>query len=270
MSKENSESQSGIALAMVAVSSDRLPDIAKLQAACGAPSARLGGILKSLFGRKKPPAEDCAWKDGILVFENGDMLISVALMPAPIPWSSLEGPCATAWWWPEAAERMQSHKFHFLLSIIGGLLEPVERRLLLTRLACAVLRETDAVGVYWGDGTLVHEPKFFLEAAKSAGPKDIPAIIWIDVRVEPNSDGTSRCFTTGMAPLGFLEIEVERSSLPPEELFGFIGDTACYIVNNRLPIKDGETMGRTAEEKFKVLYGPSMFDRSTVMQLIMS
>ena len=28
-------------------------------------------------------------------------------MPAPIPWSNLEGPCATAWWWPDATEKMK-------------------------------------------------------------------------------------------------------------------------------------------------------------------
>jgi hypothetical protein len=26
----------------------------------------------------------------------------IGLVPAPIPWSQLAGPCATAWWWPEA------------------------------------------------------------------------------------------------------------------------------------------------------------------------
>jgi len=72
-----------------------------------------------------------------------------------------------------------------------------------------------------------------------------------------------------MAPLGFLEIEVEKSSLPPDELMSFIGDTACYIVNKRLEIPDGDTMGRTATEMYKVLHDRSMFDRLNVMKLVM-
>lgn len=75
--------------------------------------------------------------------------------------------------------------------------------------------------------------------------------------------------TTGMVPLGFLEIEVQRSTLSAEELMEFIGNTACYIVNGRRCIAPGETMGRTATEKYKVRHGPSMFDRETVMQLAM-
>jgi hypothetical protein len=94
--------------------------------------------------------------------------------------------------------------------------------------------------------------------------------LWIDVRVESNEDGTFRCFTMGMEPLGFLEIEVHNSSLPPEELMMFIGNTACYIANNRLHIPKGNTMGRTAAEQYKVLHTPSMFDRSKLMQIVMT
>jgi hypothetical protein len=116
---------------------------------------------------------------------------------------------------------------------------------------------------------LVHEPSRFVELAESADAHDIPGTLWLDVRVEPNGDGTFRCFTTGMAPLGFREIEVEKAALEPEDLMCFISDTALYIVNGRNEIEAGETMGRTPSEKFKVRHGRSMFDRPPVMQLVM-
>src|SRR5271155_560041 len=31
---------------------------------------------------------------------------AIIMLPAPIPWSDLEGPCSWAYWWPEAAESM--------------------------------------------------------------------------------------------------------------------------------------------------------------------
>ena len=144
---------------------------------------------------------------------------------------------------------------------------PDERRAV--RAVREVVRGTDAVGVYWGEGTLVHEPSHFVRQAKSVSADNIPGPLWIDVRVEPNADGSLRCFTTGMAPLGFMEIEVRTSGLQPSELFEFIGDSACYIINRRMQIPDGDTMGRTATEQYKVRYGESMFDRPTVMQLVM-
>ena len=141
---------------------------------------------------------------------------------------------------------------------------------MLTKVVSAVVANTDAVGVYWGEGTLVHEPSEFLKRARTVSADDVPGTLWLDVRVEENPDGTLRCFTTGLAPLGFLEIEVQESGLAPEELMTFIGDTACYIVDKRLHIADGDTMGRTATEMYKVRHGPSMFDRPKVMHLVMT
>jgi hypothetical protein len=270
MSDEEEAEKGDVALAFVATSSARLPPVREIVAAAGgemAPESR--GLLARLFGRKSTAANEKQWQGTNLVFHAGDAMIAVGLMP-PYPWPDLEGPCATAWWWPEATERMRAHTHHFLISILGApAMPPVERRVLLTRVAAAVVRNTDAVGVYWAEGTLVHEPKAFLAQADDASATSIPGPLWIDVRVEQNADRTLRCFTTGLAPLGHLEIEVERATLEPRELLEFVGDTACYIVNNDVPIKDGETMGRTADEKFRVRHAPSMFDRGTVMRLIM-
>jgi hypothetical protein len=269
MAESNPESRVDAALAMVATTSAKLPRAAHIVAACDIHTSGKGGLLRSLFGRGPSASKDHEWQDHSLVFQLGDAQVAVSLMPAPIPWSELEGPCATAWWWPEATRKMQAHTNHFLAALLGGSIEPVERRILLTKIISAIVANADSVGVYWGEGTLVHEPSAFLRQAKSASANNIPGTLWLDVRVERNPDSSSRCFTTGMAPLGFLEIEVEKSSLPPEDLLGFIGNTACYIVNSRLHIPDGDTMGRSATEKYKVRHGPSLFDRPTVMQLVM-
>ncbi|HBO45182.1 MAG TPA: hypothetical protein DD670_14895 [Planctomycetaceae bacterium] len=269
MSTDQPELQTDVAIAMVATSSARLPDASRVLAACGVKGAAKGGLLGSIFGRKPAPSDEHQWEDGNLVFPLRGAFAAISLMPAPIPWSGLEGPCATAWWWPEATEQMQRHTNHFLVTILGGDIEPIERRVVLTRAVREGVRGTDAVGVYWGEGTLVHEPDHFARMAKSVSVDDIPGPLWIDVRVEPNADGSHRCFTTGLAPLGFMEIEVRKSGLQPSELFEFVGDSACYIVNRRMQIPDGDTMGRTATEKYKVRHGESMFDRPTVMQLVM-
>src|SRR6186713_167825 len=42
-------------------------------------------------------------KDITLAFSVGEASVILGLMPAPIPWSDLQGPCATSWLWPEAA-----------------------------------------------------------------------------------------------------------------------------------------------------------------------
>jgi hypothetical protein len=269
MSADDSEFRVDPAIAMVAVSSNKLPSAARIVSVCGINTSEKKGFLSSLFGKRTSSSKEFEWEDTNLVFPFKGSHVAVSFMPGPIPWTDLEGPCATSWWWPEATEIMKTHEYHFLVTIIGGSIGPVDRRVLLTKLVSEVIKGADAVGVYWGEGTLVHEPGAFIRQAKSVNAQEIPGPLWIDVRVAKNPDGTFRCFTTGLNPLGFLEVEVPSSTLAPEELMSFIGDTTCYIVNNRLQIPDGDTMGRTATEKYKVKYGPSMFDRPKVMHLIM-
>lgn len=247
------------ALAFVATRSGKLPDLSSIE-----PPRK-----KSLFSffKKQPPKPE--WKDEKFIVHFGESIIAVALMPAPIPWAELEGPCATAWWWPDAGKHMKKATHHFIVTVMGGDIPPVERRILLSNIVSAVADGADTVGIYWGEGTLVHKPSEFIEQVSDASPDNIPGRLWIDVRVEKNPDGSFRCFTTGMKPLGFREIEVVKSKLDPSELMEFIGNTSCYIVNNRMEIPDGDTMGRTASEKYKVKHTKSMFKRPDVMQLVM-
>lgn len=259
MSEAPGSSRSDPAVAMVATSGPRLPGAAQVLAACGIEVPEKGKVSSAH-----------EWNGTNLIVPFDDAQLVISMMPGPIPWEGLEGPCATSWWWPEAAEVMQSHTHHFLIAVLGGSLEPVERCLLLTKAVSAVAADSDAVGVYWGEGTLVHEPGEFIRQAEEADPENIPGALWIDVRIQENPDESFRCFTTGLYPLGFEEIEVAQSTIDPGELMEFVGNLACYIVNGRVRIPDGDTVGRTATEQFKVHRGPSMYDRPPVLRLEMT
>jgi hypothetical protein len=173
-----------IAIAMVATSSTRLPPAEKIVAAAGGPSKKSRSLLGRLFGAKPAAtpaaAQEQQWQENNLVFHFRDGMIAVALMPAPIPWSDLEGPCATSWWWEEATEKMRGHKYHFIVTVMGGTIPPVERRIILTNLVATVLRHTDAVGVYWAEGTVVAAPEAFLEQSEGISETQIPGQLWID------------------------------------------------------------------------------------------
>ena len=88
-------------------------------------------------------------------------------MPAPIPVSSLEGP----WRLHGGVAKTQPRqcavtRITFWYANPGGSIEPVERRvIILTKIVSAVVANTDSVGVYWGEGVLVHKPSEFLERA---------------------------------------------------------------------------------------------------------
>ena len=206
--------------------------------------------------------------------ENGFILglgrdhAAVALVPVPIPWSKLEGPCATAWWWPQAAEAMRGHSAHALVALAGETGNPLQRHITLTHLVAAVLSHTDAVGVYWGGGAVVHSPEAFLEQAQDFSPENLPIPLWIDFRVEPNDDGSHRLYTTGMNAFGKPEIEILHSAQQAAEIFNFASSIAEYVITRNPNIEAGHTVGRSPTEKIPATYGPSMWDDTlTVLRL---
>ncbi len=246
----------GSLLAMVALNTPSLP-----------PPKALLGSLKAIPGITVD-LNSVQAKGEAIVFGLGKDNAAVCLVPAPIPWSNLEGPCATAWWWPDATERMKKHESHILVALMGDVGNPIQRHITLTHLTAAVASHTDAAGIYWGSGTLVHDPQVFTEQAHDLSSENLPLPLWIDFRVERNDDGSRRLFTTGMKAFNQMEIEIPHSEKEPAEIFDFACSIADYIITRNPNIEDGHTVGRSETERIRATLAPSMWDSTiTVLRL---
>ena len=206
--------------------------------------------LASLSGTAVKPKTVEA-QESTLTFPFGDNTAAVALVPAPIPWSNLEGPCETAWWWPEAGARMRGHNSHLLVGLGGEGGDAVRRSLALTHLTAAVAAHVDAAGIYWGGGGLVHDPQVFLEEARSASPENLPLHLWIDFRIEANDDGTLRLFTTGMKALDKMEIEIPRSRHEPRNSSTSLTrlPITCFLATRRFATATPSAAARTKKSR---------------------
>jgi hypothetical protein len=242
-------------VAMVALNSRRLPELAS--------------ILTTLRERCPdcPQASEISRKDDAFVFRLGDSMATVSLMAAPIPWSDLEGPCSTAWWWPDATVRMKGHNSHLIVALMGGARSAVQRHVLLTYLISAVAANADPAGIYWGAGTVVHEPTAFQAQSAELSTENLVPHLWVDMRLEQNEDGSLRYFTTCMEAFGCLEIEIDRSRKPPEQILDFCYDIVSYVLMRAATIADGETVGRSADERIKVRHKRSIWNRGTAMKM---
>ena len=91
----------------------------------------------------------------------------------------------------------------------------VTARVLLTHVTRAVVRSTDAIGVYWGEGTLVHEPRMFLEQSAEPRRKTFPA--HCGLTSASSSTPTSRCAASrrGWRPWGFSRSRSRVPCSPP-------------------------------------------------------
>jgi Domain of unknown function (DUF4261) len=247
-----------VLVAMVALNSGEMPKVRPL----------LKSLSRIYPDTPRPAEVEGKGKEGQILFPFGENLVAIAMMPAAIPWFELEGPCETAWWWPEAAERMSGHTHHLVVAMVGDKGDIKERHVRLTHVVAALASHPEVAGIYWGNGTLVHEPRAFQAQADGLTAEQLVPQLWIDMRLESNGDGTIRFFTTGMSAFSQMEIEIDRTTLDPGSVLDLCYPTIDYILRSGVRLKHGETVGRSAEEKIAVTHEQSMFEsRKMVMKL---
>ena len=205
--------------------------------------------------------------DKIASFNVGSAMVFLAPMPAPIPWSDLEGPCETSLFWENATYEVKQHQQHLLVTVHGEL-DPIEHSTLLTQVTTAVLAVSpSSIGVYWGNATLVIPKAIFIDFAMEV-MNEGPPFIWVDFRVGSEPDQTSSGFTTGMAALGHMELEAKHSPETPSDLRERLMGLASYLLDNGPVIKDGDTIGEDANERIRCVYSKSAFGhKGQVMRL---
>lgn len=206
-----------------------------------------------------PVPSNAEKKDSTLSFKVGDADLIYAIMPAPVPWSDLEGPCATSWLWPKAAEELRPHTKHVIVTLLSQA-EPIEQARLLTQATSAFLASCEAaIGVMWVSSTVVMSSKMFQDFAVEMLPEHPVPYIWVDFRAGPDEDGKTGGFTTGLSELGLMDMETRNSPEPPGELRERLFGLATYLIENGLVIRDGDTIGESAEEQIKIDYADSTF-----------
>jgi hypothetical protein len=215
-----------------------------------------------------PSAEPGNAADGQFALRIGSQDIIVAEMPVPIPWTDLEELCAASWLWPDATGALKQHETHLIVTALSDA-GPVERATLLTQVIASILATCpEAMGVYWGDATLVVPSALFQEMAVEVLPSGLPLYLWVDFRVGKSAEGQLAGFTTGLSALGHMEFETLDSPESLGELRERFFGLADYVLTNGRVIQDGDTIGADAKERIRVVYSDSAFGhQGKVMRL---
>ncbi len=200
--------------------------------------------------------------DGMCRFVLGDESVTVMLLPSQYPLDELEGPMQTSLLWPQddPIERLRKHQTHLLIAVTGGDGAPIRRRMLLTAVTGLAAGQQGVMAVYWPEATHLVYPQLFAEMAADIASSEAPPLwLWLDLRVFLNDDGTSGLFTTGMRPLGLMEIEVPRIEMQPGELREWVLDIVHYLIENGPVLNDGDTIGANEEQCIRIRHRPSQF-----------
>ena len=215
-----------------------------------------------------PPIDNIERRDDVITFDLDGDTVAVSLMPQPVPWSDLEGPCREAWYWPQAAEALRDHRSHVLVVLVPKASQRIDAALSLTRVVAAVTASSQAVGVLWGGGGLVHSPESFVEVARKTSRESLPLQLWVAFGIHREEDGAHSLYTSGLEEFGHMEIEVAHSRRDPRALIDRVFNVALYVLDKGAVLQDGETLGASDDEKIEISHVPSFcHDECTVVRL---
>jgi len=239
-------------LAFVLLSAPVLPKGEDVERAFTSYAAKGQTLRLSPSKPKKPSGET-------LEFDTaGGGYAIVALMPAPVPNHEADEAARYSVSALGGRWKLPPHEAHLTVLAQGGG-SPLEGLSAFTSILAAVVEASSAVGVYCGNAGATHDPKFFRELARGhdAGSR---LQLWSGVSIAREADGRLSLLSLGMKQLELPDLLLVTPSGKADEALPMLYDLLAYVVSRGRPLADGDTVGRTADEKLPVHYVPSPVD----------
>ena len=208
--------------------------------------------LREKWGIAAQQEQDREDGEDTLVFTQGDSLVAVSMMPAPIPNEEAEENAENNYMWPDAVKAARSHTAHIMVAVIGGEEDVLELGKLYTKVLAACCRQQYATGVYASG--VVFEPRFYEGFAEMMKEDMLPIFNWVWFGLY-RSEGGMCGYTYGLEQFGKEEMEVLDAGAQPGELRDFLAGLTSYVLENDVELHDGETIGFSAEDKHAITRG---------------
>ncbi|AMA59374.1 DUF4261 domain-containing protein [Bradyrhizobium sp. CCGE-LA001] len=182
----------------------------------------------------------------------GNQLVAVMSMPAPLPddtglWSR----AATNW--PESKAVAVRHRGHLIVSALGKDVPPLTAARTTTSVIGALIAAMpESCGVVW-DGRVARPSGLWLESSSRAFAPfpDYPFTLWVDI-LPFRSDRKIGAITVGLSSFVGREIEFRSARLTLPTVIDKVAGLSAYLIEHGNVVKDGDTIGASAEERIKV------------------
>ena len=199
--------------------------------------------------------EDVENSDDAVVMRVGNMMLIVTLFHGHIPDNEAEINAENNYMWPEAVEVAKAHKAHIMVAVLGEEEKLLERGKLFTKAMAVCCKQKYATGVYTSG--VVFEPRFYEGLADMMKEDELPIFNWVWFGLY-RSEGGLNGYTYGMDVFGKEEMEVLNTDAEPEELRDFLASLASYVLACDVTLKDGETIGFSADDKHTITRSPGV------------
>ncbi|MFD0712133.1 DUF4261 domain-containing protein [Paenibacillus sp. GCM10027626] len=195
-------------------------------------------------------AEEEEEEGGTLVFDAAGFTLAVSFVDAPIPDGEAEHYAQGNYLWREAAEVTKTHVAQIILAVFTRSNSPLDSGAMYTKLAASCLKLPNAIGLY-SSGT-VFQPEMFIDMAEIMKSEDSFPLLNLVYFGLVGSETGMNAYTYGLKSFGKDEIEIIDSQATPAELRDFLIDISAYVVEQNVILRDGETIGFTAEQKLPI------------------
>ncbi len=244
----------GVNLAFVLLSEPRMPgaqDIIDAFAGFAAPGETL-----------RVDEADDGKHDEILMLELGTGgNVFVALMPVAVPKGEADEAARYSLSSFRDDWKLPAHCAHLVVTTTQDAVgTPVERLSRFTSLVAAVTKCSPAVGVYWGNAGATHDAAFFTEVAADQGI--VPRImLWSGVSMAREGDGRLSLLSMGMDQLNLPDLLLVAGPQSAPDAVETLYDLLAYVAERGEALPEGDTVGRTAEQRLPVRYVRSPVDK---------
>ena len=190
--------------------------------------------------------------DGKLVYADVDgMHIVVGLIEAPVPNGEAEYWTQGNYMWKEGVEIVSTHKAQLIVCILSDTDDLLAKGKLYVKLAASALKQDNALAFY-NEGAVFPPDMYraFCEPMKN-GALPLLNLVWFGIFGNDKEIGV---YTYGMRRMGKEEMEVyvPKETADLNAVRSFLLDIVDYVLSGNVTLKDGETIGFTAEQKLPI------------------
>ncbi|TXD47814.1 DUF4261 domain-containing protein [Polaribacter sp. IC066] len=200
------------------------------------------------------------------VLEIDNYNIAIAVIPFKIPEKEVEKNAELNYFWKNGAEESSKHNGHIVLSIMNCGKNAVEENLLFSKIAYSIMNNSKSLGIYIGGRTLVLKKDFYQANVESMSKEDLPLYNWIYFGLR-EENGKQSVYTYGLSQFGKKEMEIIESENSLEELNEMMFNLSHYVVAFDIELKNGETIGISAEQKLKISESKGKFLEGSTLKI---
>jgi hypothetical protein len=196
-----------------------------------------------------------------LEFSTGENSF-VAFMPVPVPNGEADRGAKFSLSSFKNGWKLPPHSAHLLVTFHAAAeVPPLVQLSRFTSLVAAITKASPAVGVYWGNAGATHDSEFFISVASHR--EVVPRMmLWSGVSIAREKDGRLSLLSLGMKQLNLPDLLLVAGKSSAKAALATVFDLLAYVAARGAALPEGDTVGRTADEKLPVRYVPSPVDSS--------